>query len=195
MSNKLKPVSEAVAQYFVDYILDDSNGPLAALIAAHCQGDAHEHVAVEFLQEVVKQLSPCKPAPTEYPAIEIIYYKGHPVRNSVGELEINTRLANCLHFAGITKITEALNTSDRELLKLDNMGKRSLAQLKVELDFCSGGCHKCGGIMSPSTYIVPHMGGVPDFPGDNHPVTMSVTPGPANSAPCLKCVECGWSVT
>jgi hypothetical protein len=35
--------------------------------------------------------------------------------------------------------------------------------------------------------------GVPDFPGDNHPVTVSRT-GPAQVVACLKCIKCGYSI-
>ena len=36
--------------------------------------------------------------------------------------------------------------------------------------------------------------GVPDFPGDNYAVTLSPG-GPGRLVDCLKCPECGWSVS
>jgi hypothetical protein len=53
-------------------------------------------------------------------------------------------------------------------------------------------CRKCGGAMKPGKYIVPHVSGSPDLDGE--PVTMSVSPGPAKLADCLKCEACGHSV-
>lgn len=36
--------------------------------------------------------------------------------------------------------------------------------------------------------------GVPDFPGDREASTMSIG-GPGKLMTCMKCPECGWSVT
>ena len=36
--------------------------------------------------------------------------------------------------------------------------------------------------------------GVPDFPGDTYAVTLSPG-GPGRLVDCLKCPECGWSVS
>jgi hypothetical protein len=36
--------------------------------------------------------------------------------------------------------------------------------------------------------------GVPDFPGDKHASTYSAG-GPGKLVDCLKCPECGWSIT
>jgi len=56
-------------------------------------------------------------------------------------------------------------------------------------------CKKCGGEMriglaTEQTWTT----GMPDFPGELRGVTMSVG-GPGKVVECLKCVECGYSVT
>ena len=55
-------------------------------------------------------------------------------------------------------------------------------------------CRKCSGLMKPGVYTAQTFSGIPDFPGDTHPVTVSPA-GPGRLAECLKCDACGWSVT
>lgn len=54
-------------------------------------------------------------------------------------------------------------------------------------------CRKCGGAMKPGKAIAQTWTGSPDFPGDNHCVTLS--PGGAGKLiDCIKCEKCGHSV-
>lgn len=55
-------------------------------------------------------------------------------------------------------------------------------------------CKKCGAIMEPGLAIQQTYTGTPNFPGDLRAVTMSPG-GPGKLIDCLKCHECGWSVT
>lgn len=57
-----------------------------------------------------------------------------------------------------------------------------------------GPCPKCAGLMSPGQAIQQTYTGIPDFPGDPTPVTVSPG-GPGKLVDCLKCVKCGHSVT
>ena len=55
-------------------------------------------------------------------------------------------------------------------------------------------CKKCSGKMRPGKAIEQTWTGIPDFPGDKKCVTMS--PGSSGKLiDCMKCIECGWSVT
>lgn len=56
-----------------------------------------------------------------------------------------------------------------------------------------GGCRRCGGEMRPGKAIAQTYTGAPDFPGCEV-VTMSPA-GPGAMVECLKCSECGHSVT
>lgn len=60
-------------------------------------------------------------------------------------------------------------------------------------DACEG-CRRCGGETKPSKAIAQTLTGLPDFPGDNHCVTLSPG-GPGMLIDCLKCEKCGHSVT
>jgi hypothetical protein len=55
-------------------------------------------------------------------------------------------------------------------------------------------CKKCSGRMKPSKAIQQTFTGMPDFPGDKYPVTLSPG-GPGKLIECIKCTMCGWSVT
>lgn len=55
-------------------------------------------------------------------------------------------------------------------------------------------CRKCGGDMAPGKAIAQTFDGIPDFPGDAHPVTLSPG-GPGEMVDVMKCSRCGWSVT
>lgn len=59
-------------------------------------------------------------------------------------------------------------------------------------DACEG-CRRCGGEMVPSKAIAQTYTGTPDFPG-KEVVTLSPR-GPGRLVDCLKCRQCGWSVT
>ena len=55
-------------------------------------------------------------------------------------------------------------------------------------------CRKCGATMQPGKALAQtFVGGVPDFPGDDHASTFSAG-GPGQMIDCLKCPKCGWSV-
>ena len=56
-------------------------------------------------------------------------------------------------------------------------------------------CKKCHGKMKPSKAIVCRVTGYRDFPGDAHACTVSPNPRFPELVPCLKCTDCGWSVT
>ena len=55
-------------------------------------------------------------------------------------------------------------------------------------------CRKCNGNMKPGFYTAQTVGGIPDFPGDTHAVTVSPG-GPGRLADCERCDRCGHSVT
>jgi ribosomal protein S26 len=55
-------------------------------------------------------------------------------------------------------------------------------------------CKKCGGTMQPGKAIEQTLTGIPDFVGDKYAVTVSPG-GPGELIDCIKCVECGYSVT
>ncbi len=54
-------------------------------------------------------------------------------------------------------------------------------------------CRKCGGEMLPGQALLETRVGTPDFIG-GEVQTFSVG-GPGRLAPCMKCKECGWSVS
>ena len=54
-------------------------------------------------------------------------------------------------------------------------------------------CKRCNGEMKPGKAIEQTYTGIPDFIGGDV-VTMSPG-GPGRLIDCMKCVECGWSVT
>ena len=56
-------------------------------------------------------------------------------------------------------------------------------------------CKKCNGEMIDSTALVQGYSGLPEFPGDAVAVTMSQDHTETKLVDCLKCRECGWSVT
>lgn len=54
-------------------------------------------------------------------------------------------------------------------------------------------CRKCGGEMKPSTAIEQTFTGEPEFEGSK---VITVSPGGSGKQiPCLKCEDCGHSVT
>lgn len=55
-------------------------------------------------------------------------------------------------------------------------------------------CKKCGSEMAQSKAIAQTLTGMKDFPGDKHAVTLS-NGGPGVLIDCLKCTNCGWSMT
>lgn len=54
-------------------------------------------------------------------------------------------------------------------------------------------CRKCGGQMRDGIAIEQTFGGIADFPG-KEVVTLSPA-GPGKLVKCLKCNQCGWSMT
>ena len=52
---------------------------------------------------------------------------------AVEKLELSSRTLNCLKRAGINKVGEVLEMSDHELLKIRNLGEKSLVELKEKL--------------------------------------------------------------
>lgn len=56
-------------------------------------------------------------------------------------------------------------------------------------------CKKCGGTMAAGKAIEQTYTGVlVDFPGDKSTITLSAG-GPGKLVDCMKCKNCGWSVT
>lgn len=55
-------------------------------------------------------------------------------------------------------------------------------------------CKRCGGTMQAGIAIEQTYAGIPDFPGDGHVCTVSPA-GPGRVIDCMKCENCGWSVT
>lgn len=65
----------------------------------------------------------------------------------------------------------------------------------METDKEPSSCRKCGGEMRAGHAMgQTYSGGAPDFPGDTHGMTMSPA-GPGVLVPCMKCANCGWSVS
>jgi len=62
------------------------------------------------------------------------------------------------------------------------------------MEYENNKCKKCGGTMKPGKAIEQTWTGTPDFPGDAHCVTMSPG-GTGKLIDCMKCAECGWSMT
>ena len=78
-------------------------------------------------------------------------------------------------------------------------GSMNAMPYRVEGEACKwfvgkNACAKCGGQMKPSKAIAQTVTGIPDFPGDQHPTTLSPG-GPGKLVDCLKCEKCGHSVT
>lgn len=56
-------------------------------------------------------------------------------------------------------------------------------------------CSKCGGDMKEGLAMQSTLvSGMPDFIGDKQGITLSEG-GPGRLIPCLKCEECGYSIT
>ena len=56
----------------------------------------------------------------------------------------------------------------------------------------SSKCNRCGGEMNPGQALESTLVGEPDDMGG----CVTVSPGgPGKLVPCMKCAECGWSVT
>jgi len=56
-------------------------------------------------------------------------------------------------------------------------------------------CKKCGGEMKPGqAHARTLVAGMPDFIGDTEATTFSAG-GPGKLIDCMKCEDCGWSVT
>lgn len=73
-------------------------------------------------------------------------------------------------------------------------GKAVTDQLRTDLFAAEMGlCHRCGGEMKRGHAIAQTAAGVPDFPG-GEVVTLSPG-GPGRMIPCMKCADCGHSVT
>lgn len=71
----------------------------------------------------------------------------------------------------------------------------ALIKARAALTTSVQACRKCGGTMKPGKATGQMLvGGMPDFPGDKHAVTLTHG-GPGKMIDCMKCVECGWSVT
>lgn len=56
-------------------------------------------------------------------------------------------------------------------------------------------CSKCGSAMYPGIAIECKLTSYPDFAGDKYPCTVSRDPRQPMLVDCLKCENCGWSVS
>lgn len=62
-------------------------------------------------------------------------------------------------------------------------------------DFVAEQCRKCGGeMLAGKAMVSTFTAGLPDFPGDKRGITMSPG-GPGSLVDCMKCRNCGWSVS
>jgi hypothetical protein len=77
------------------------------------------------------------------------------------------------------------------MLHMFDKAKELAGTGQIEMTTCT--VKSCGGVMLPSKAIAQTYGGMPDFPGDAKPVTVSAG-GPGKLVDCLKCVKCGHSV-
>ncbi len=69
------------------------------------------------------------------PATDFIQFKEpldkiNQLQRSVWELELTTRSTNCLKWAGIDTIGNLTNCTEVDLLKIINLGKKSLIEIK-----------------------------------------------------------------
>lgn len=77
---------------------------------------------------------------------------------------------------------------------LGEIPENSVAQQFTQKTHPIDTCKKCGGAMAQSKAIGQTFTGTPDFAGDGHVCTMSPG-GTGKLIDCMKCAECGWSVT
>ena len=54
-------------------------------------------------------------------------------------------------------------------------------------------CKKCGGSLEYGKAMQSTFAGIPDFPGDDHAITLSAG-GTGKLIAVLKCKDCGWSI-
>lgn len=87
-------------------------------------------------------------------------------------------------------------TVDRRLAKgrTGRLLRLRLFLLEMEDKSAVMNCPKCKITMLPGVAIEETLTGIPDFPGDDLCVTVSPG-GPGRLIKCLKCPECGYSVT
>jgi hypothetical protein len=109
---------------------------------------------------------------------------------AVAALSIDTKPAEQI-VAGIK--AQALREAADEF---DNDGEYAghVIHLRRLADELESKCRKCGGNMIAGKAIQQTLTGTPDFPGDDHAVTLSPG-GSGKLIDCLKCEKCGWSVT
>jgi DNA-directed RNA polymerase subunit alpha len=53
---------------------------------------------------------------------------------TIEELELSVRSSNCLKRAGINTVGELINKSEEDLMKVRNLGKKSLEEIKGKLE-------------------------------------------------------------
>lgn len=80
---------------------------------------------------------------------------------------------------------EALADAARALVRAELLHR---AAVRAEMV-----CKRCGTRLKPGLAMLPVVGGTPDFIGDDAVVTVSVVG--SRLGKCLKCPDCGWSVT
>ena len=64
----------------------------------------------------------------------------------------------------------------------------------MKIPICPPDCFKCNATMIEGMALQNTIAGLPDFPGDTHACTLSLT-GPPEMVPCWKCPKCGKSLT
>lgn len=91
-------------------------------------------------------------------------------------------------------------------MNIEEMLAKNAAEIGADLDRVRewhqksrGNCKKCGALMRHGLAIQQtYTAGEPDFPGDHNDPNAIVTlspGGPGKLITCLKCPQCGWSVT
>lgn len=95
----------------------------------------------------------------------------------------------------LTRVFERLPSTNDVMSEFDRGAILGLASLCAEVEYRpTDTCPRCQGELQPGEALQNTLVGYPDFPGDDHAVTVSPT-GPARMVPVLKCTSCGYSRT
>ena len=60
--------------------------------------------------------------------------KGWPLEMTIEELDLSVRSFNCLKRAGINTVEDLVSKSEDEMMKVRNLGRKSLEEVMAKLD-------------------------------------------------------------
>ena len=101
----------------------------AARIAEHYFGRIAETVGTAPLLPPPPPIEPNADVPVDLSGISELEYRKHPIH----DLELSIRSENCLLRGGIQTIGDLLSRTHDELLKIRNLGKKSLTEIEDRL--------------------------------------------------------------